>query len=405
MINPKLEELVKRTRQNEREEALRKSKIPLFPSWHPDYTETLYVHETESRFQKRLRMDLEGQSPEFHDDFDEQFSRAGKALGAVYDRCSNSDGSIDYEKSDVTPEYKEYRRLSRIYATRKIAEIENRLMNKEIAEDLKQINMTQSALNKMEYVASKTLEINHSVGRKPTEIAMLMTADEVKDHRPIVISDIIVPEQKVTSVLCTITNKGDELAREKMKKEGKRYVGWAHSHSVFDTFYSDTDDKTISRLMDFSSVTRRFKTRSDLKYNVFFGVVVNDRHDTPAVRALCRKPRFVAEDGNLRIVYDTVDFEATEKISSLSKDKRDMNALWPRINIVQDNKLLDTEALDKSIVDNLIYDDDVRLRDIYRGLAGVVQTVRDVGSKIGSYVSGKGKEILAKYTASRPSTA
>ena len=155
-----------------------------------------------------------------------------------------------------------------------------------------EIKITDYAIEKAEYIVQRFKELREERGiSDPFEIAFQMIGE--KDSGTI--DDVFIDlDQEVTSYRCTMKGKSPTL--KQIKEQGKEILAWGHSHTNFETFFSDTDDNTMASFFN----RRGYKVElfkdsppelESLKAKVFYGMVFNEAKDQRALRLVAKIPQ------------------------------------------------------------------------------------------------------------------
>ena len=201
----------------------------------------------------------------------------------------------------------------------------------------------------------------------PLEVAFYLLDNSLVGREPdITIRDVIIGHDQVVRHLhCDITPQGKMMSFKDVKNQGKRIVGWPHSHGEFDIYFSDEDNQTMSNHLESWGVLKSVQIPGyedlDTSIKFFFAFVVNDKSDEPAYGVMINKPRFFYEDGQLKSATDELFFERIP-----SRDFSEDN--WPVLIIKESNKLSKEEKteLDKQIINRVSFNDGTRLSDYYK---------------------------------------
>ncbi len=112
-----------------------------------------------------------------------------------------------------------------------------------IRKELSPIKITSYAYEKANYIARRVCELAGT----PLEVAFYLLDDSLVNRQPdITIRDVIIGHEQVVRPLhCEITPMGKLKSFKEVKSQGKRIVGFGHSHANISNFYSSEDVDTI----------------------------------------------------------------------------------------------------------------------------------------------------------------
>lgn len=235
--------------------------------------------------------------------------------------------------------------------------IENR-----IREELSPIKITSYAYEKANYIARRVCQLAGT----PLEVAFYLLDDSLIGREPdITIRDVYIGhDQVIKNNHCDITPQGKRLSFNDVKSQGKRIVGWPHSHGEFDIYFSGEDYQTMQNHLETWGISKDieisgFDLNNSLKF--FSAFVVNDKNDDPAYGIMINKPRYFIEDNQLKSTTDELFFERIPN-RDFSEDN------WPTPIIKKSNKLSKEEKteLDKQIINRVSFSDGTRLSDYYK---------------------------------------
>lgn len=152
----------------------------------------------------------------------------------------------------------------------------NRFVEKSVEDFPKQIRIRKKALLKGNNLAKKIIRLSKS----PCELFLYAISDKENDE----IIDLGLPDkQRVGETYCEALTS--ENLEKKLVKEGKRIVGWTHSHAYFDTFHSKTDYETTRELTSVYGIKNDFKlgVNSEFKVGIkyFLSIVINAKNSYP----------------------------------------------------------------------------------------------------------------------------
>lgn len=103
------------------------------------------------------------------------------------------------------------------------------------------LNIYYSAFRKMLIVSDIMKE------KYDEEILGYLVVDEGKNGFGLTVTDIIIPEQKTSSILCESDKDKPLTLTQIPKKLMPKIKGWFHSHKNMGLFYSTTDDETLEK--------------------------------------------------------------------------------------------------------------------------------------------------------------
>ncbi len=341
----------------------------LYDSSHPRYSEEYpsMERDKEQRFQYRVRERLEQRlsNPREPEEYLTAISDTNRKLRDFFDE----DGHFDVDSYIDSDVFQERQILKRDKLLRKIIRDINHDIDKQAAETISQIKITGYALQKAQYIATRVSQLSDHAGKgKHYEIGMYALDDSLVNREPdITIRDVIIGhEQVIKSDHCNITPMGKLKSFKEVKSQGKRIVGFGHSHGEFDVYFSEEEDKeTIQSHFESWGISKNIEIPeigNKMLLKFFFAFVVNDRNDEPAYSVMVKKPRFYYENGQMKSTSDVLFFERIPRRDS-SEDH------WPVPKIVERNhKLSDEEKteLDSQIIDKAIFNDGTRLSDCYK---------------------------------------
>lgn len=134
-------------------------------------------------------------------------------------------------------------------------------MEKEKSDDgINDLHITKSALTKAHIYAKKIREVHG----KDLECYFFLISPANKKDR--IARDIYFPRQEATSASVHIDEDVIVDIGKELREKGLKILGWSHSHSIFHTFHSGTDDENhISVLNEISSDNYiEFKNEKDM---------------------------------------------------------------------------------------------------------------------------------------------
>jgi len=137
--------------------------------------------------------------------------------------------------------------------------------------------------------------------RKAMKLAEMIDAEYIaflvveQREDKIVVKDIILPYQEVTSSSCEFDEKMFSVITESKNINPEEIKGWLHSHCDMSVFWSATDESTIKKL------GRRMP--------FVVSIVVNKKRDLKARIDLFRPFRITLDDVEVEILWDDSDLE------------------------------------------------------------------------------------------------
>lgn len=107
--------------------------------------------------------------------------------------------------------------------------------------------MFENEILKIQYKALKKMLIASEImlNKHDEEILGYLVIEEGKKGIGLTVTDIIIPEQKTSSVLCKDDNKNPKTFCNIPHELIPKIKGWFHSHKTMGLFYSSTDDETL----------------------------------------------------------------------------------------------------------------------------------------------------------------
>ena len=147
--------------------------------------------------------------------------------------------------------------------------------------------------------------------RKAMKLAEMIDAEYIaflvveQREDKLVVKDIILPYQEVTSSTCEFDEKMFSVITENKNINPEEIRGWLHSHNDMSVFWSGTDEDTIRKL------GRR------MPYVV--SIVVNKKRELKARIDLFRPFRITLDDVETKILWDDSDLE--EELSKEIEEK------------------------------------------------------------------------------------
>ncbi len=189
----------------------------------------------------------------------------------------------------------------------------NSLIYQNFSKKCENINITEYALEKAEYIVQRFKELREERGIfQNSEIAFQMLGEKGSST----IDDVIIElDQRVTGSLCEMTR--EDLTNKEIEARNKQVIAWGHSHTGFRVFYSDMDDETMRTFFDPKGFEiSLFNDQKDSpKAKIFYGMVLNEAKDQRALRLLAKVPQYhVSETDGKRewsLTYKELDFETT----------------------------------------------------------------------------------------------
>lgn len=140
-----------------------------------------------------------------------------------------------------------------------------------VAEEFKQISVTDFFLEKGNYIAQKMNKFADAIGLKNgLEIGMLPIGERDRN----IISDIYIPrEQKVSRAYCEISGFGNLTSLKLIKnKLNMDFKAWSHSHGLMEPFHSGIDDNTIKQYANRNGKIKRINLLEDCGEELYVDV-------------------------------------------------------------------------------------------------------------------------------------
>lgn len=336
-----------------------------YDSSHPDYSEKLEDVTERAMFQYKFRKKIELGMPNPSEPA--EYQRAMAENNRRLRQFFRGDRSFDiasYMGSDV---FYERQRLGEERLLRKIVRDMNNRINEEFIKNVKEIKITNYALDKSKYIAQRVSELAKHVGKgEHYEIGMYMINNQSEVNKGEVITrDVYIGQEQIDeSDHCDVTPLGKIRSFREVKSIDNRIIGWAHSHGNHNTFFSDEDDNTLRDILNKWGIKKTldceglFLSGTSVEY--FTAFVVNDRASEPAYRIVANKPIYYIKDGIVKCKKEFIDLERTVLSNENYRNK------WPIPHIISNGSYtLDRDRIDREIIDRVIFADGTRLRDCY----------------------------------------
>ena len=361
-----LEDIINRFRQ------ARTPEFDPYDSSHPQYSENYNKNDGMQyktkisnfgcRFRERLELRLN--NPEEPESYQKAMAKTSAEFMQFY---QNGKFNIsDYVKSEC---FRERQALTEDKLKRKIARDINLSIDKQLANEIKKVNITDYALEKAKYAAKSVSRQSRQAGLGASyELAMYMLSSSLDENDNTVTDIYIAPEQIVKNNHCDITPDGVRKAIGYSRTFGKRIIGWSHSHGKFSSFFSEEDDNTLlgenrdgGRSFRPFYLTKKVSTRqfsSDI-IRYFNALVVNESNDEPSYRIIAIKPRYYVEDGEIKKKNEIIDFERTPA------ENKDYRNSWPIPQRIRTGEKINEQQIDADIIERVRFDNNRRLSDYY----------------------------------------
>jgi len=201
--------------------------------------------------------------------------------------------------------------------------------------NLRKIRITKEAYDKSNLIAKRMLDSSptaHEIYMHPLDF------DTPEDN--VIIRDVFIPYQNTSPSRCSPkpgkTIKEDE---REIREANKRIVGWSHSHALFDTFHSPTDDHNLDNITSIYGTERTiylssFSSENPRAFSFFIlpSLVFNAKGDPPSLAVAFEYNDFNSYEPRIHVNNSPL-LEVLNEQNNIDRDPNSIDhEIWKKVN-------------------------------------------------------------------------